>query len=241
MSKKSIWKTILRPWIEVHDGRSRLDPWLWANLKQALRQQQLDKLMQRLVAIVPDISNQYTNPEGMNCMDPQSPDYVPFYAYKVRAQHAFQVQFTLAVMQQWFQQHPPSPKGLTLVDVGDSSGNHLRYLEHLLHEAHIHVGRSLSINLDPKAIEKITQSGREALLCRAEHLSEHNIEADFMLTYEMLEHLLNPVEFLHQIAQHPPKGLLIATVPFLRQSRLGMHHIRLNITEYPADPEDVHI
>jgi len=229
-------------WFEIHDGKSKIDPWLEKSLFAALKQQKLLPLYHQLIEILPDISNQYTNAEGMNCMDPQTEDYVPFYDHKVRAQHTFQMYFSQVCIQKWLKIYPKYASDLQMVDIGDSSGNHLVYLKSLLDKQNIQVTEALSVNLDQEAVEKIQKLGRKALLCRAEELYKHNIHANIFLSFEMLEHLTDPCRFLYQMSKSvSDEVMMIVTVPLLRKSRLGMHHIRLNITEYPAHPEDVHI
>lgn len=78
-------------YFEVHDAKSKIDLLLNWSLKLAVKKQ---KMYQELCKAIPDISNQYSNPDGMNCMDEKSADYAPFYAFKVRAQHTFR--FTTA-------------------------------------------------------------------------------------------------------------------------------------------------
>lgn len=221
---------------EIHDGASKLDPLFHWSLKKALAAQGMSKLYSQLIAVLPDISNQYTNPDGMNCMDPQSPDYVAFYADKVRAQHSFQVYYTIKMLEKY-----ATDKPLVLVDVGDSSGNHIKYLQALQKDYKYRIEEAYSVNLDEKAIEKVNNNGGKGILCRAEKLHEIGINADVLLSFEMLEHLSSPVDFLHQLSKQPPSKFALFTVPFIRKSRMGLHHIRLNINDYAADPEDVHI
>jgi hypothetical protein len=223
-------------YFEIHDAKSKIDWLLQWSLSSALKQQKMDKLFQELCEAIPDISNQYSNPDGMNCMDIKSPDYAPFYAYKIRAQHSFQIFFTLKMIQKYCGNIP-----FTLIDVGDSSGNHIKYLQHLQKAHSFSIKDAYSVNLDPIAIEKINKNGGRGILQRAELLNEINIKADVMLSFEMLEHLSSPVEFLHQLSKNPPSKFTLFTVPYLRKSRVGLHHVRLNIDDMTADPEDVHI
>jgi hypothetical protein len=53
--------------------------------------------------------------------------------------------------------------------VGDSAGTHLTYLKTLLDRQGVQA-RTLSVNLDPVAVEKIRARGLEAIQCRAEAL-----------------------------------------------------------------------
>ena len=88
---------------------------------------------------------------------------------------------------------------------------------------------TLSVNLDPVAVGKIKNKGLKALKCRAEELHLHpefNSSIDLFLSYEMLEHLLDPISFLRQMAVKANCELFLITVPYVTRSRIGMHHIR---------------
>ncbi|HOY66376.1 MAG TPA: hypothetical protein PLP29_05765 [Candidatus Ozemobacteraceae bacterium] len=113
--------------------------------------------------------------------------------------------------------------GFFVVDIGDSAGTHMRYLRGLLPD---HVGlETLSVNLDPRAVEKIRERGLPALLCRAEELSlDHPIH--LFVSFEMLEHLHNPAIFFRRLSRDGKGRRLALTVPYLRQSRVGLHHVR---------------
>ncbi len=222
-------------YFEVHDGKSRLDNLLFWSLKKALKYQKLDELFQELCLAIPDISNQYTNPDGMNCMDEKSPDYVPFYAFKVRAQHTFQIFFTIRMIQKYCKNEP-----FIIADIGDSSGNHIKYLQILQNRYHYRIKDAYSVNIDPVAIQKIRDNGGNAFLQKAENLQEINLSCDVMVSFEMLEHLSSPADFLYKLSKNPPSHFVLFTVPFLKKSRVGLHHIRLGIDNQFAYPEDVH-
>ena len=44
--------------------------------------------------------------------------------------------------------------------------------------------------------------------------------------FEMLEHLMNPCHFLHELSTKTNAKYLVITVPYLHNSRVGLHHIR---------------
>ena len=68
---------------------------------------------------------------------------------------------------------------MTIVDIGDSAGTHLLYLNELFGEI-----RSLSVNLDVNAVKKIKQKGLDAIHARAEELEKFNINADLFLSFQ---------------------------------------------------------
>ena len=88
----------------------------------------------------------------------------------------------------------------------------------------------MSVNFDPIAIEKIREKGLKAILCRAEelHLQKDGIITDIFLSYEMLEHLFNLIEFLHTMALKSRCEYFVVTVPYVSSSRIGLHQLRNN-------------
>ena len=184
------------------------------SLNSASKEQSLEELKIKLAEIIPDLSQQYTSfkIEGSYLIN------------KIRSQHAFQVllaQEAISLLDR-DKRHTPS-----LVDIGDSSGTHLHYLETLFEgEGNI---SAISVNLDPVAVKKILDKGFKAIESRAELLHEHpdfNGSADIFLSYEMVEHLLDPVSFLHDMATKSKCDYFVVTVPYLNQSRIGLHQVR---------------
>lgn len=108
-----------------------------------------------------------------------------------------------------------------IVDVGDSAGTHLQYIRSIYENKNI---KCMSVNLDVKAVERIKAKGLDAIKARAEDLSKYNINADIFLCFELVEHLMDPCHFLHE-ARGWCKYLII-TVPYLKDSRVGLHHVR---------------
>jgi len=85
---------------------------------------------------------------------------------------------------------------------------------------------NISINLDPEAVNKIRKKGFKAICARAEEIDEkYNITADIFLCFETLEHLMNPAEFLYKLLK-TNCDLLVITVRYLKESRIGLHQIR---------------
>lgn len=201
---------------------------IWMHsLKKAAKEQNLDKLSFRLANIVPDIREQYS------LFDLDS----PYLLTKVRNVHAFQMSLVEKIIEEF-----ETP---VIVDIGDSSGTHLQYILGLYSQDK--KIRCLSINLDKKAVDKIKSKGLEAINARAEELSSYNIDADIFLCFETLEHLMNPCHFLHQLSSMTKAKYLIITVPYLKNSRIGLHHIRRRSQEnvyaenthiFELNPED---
>ena len=79
----------------------------------------------------------------------------------------------------------------------------------------------------------------EAICGHAEDLASLSIEADVFLSFEMLEHLMNPCEFLQGLSQKNCK-VFVVTVPYLARSRVGLHHIRYD-QKHSVNPENTHI
>lgn len=189
------------------------------SLRAAAREQGLAALSARLAKANPDLTKQYTS------FDIDS----PYLETKVRNQHAFQISLALPEIQ-------AQPKAV-VVDIGDSSGAHVAYLKALDGASG---ARYLSVNLDPVAVEKVKARGQEAVLARAEELDKHGITADIFLSFETMEHLSDPVSFLHALAAKTKCRRLVLTVPYVRRSRVGFQHIRHGL-KGPVSAEKVHI
>ena len=176
------------------------------SLKSAAREQGLEQTVSLLTAAIPDISGQYTIAK----VD------TPYLERKVRNMHAFQLTLVSSVLEKY--------EKATIVDIGDSAGTHLSYV------MQIYSGKKdlkcVGVNLDAKAVEKIKARGLKAINARAEDLHRHDIKADIFLCFETLEHLTDPCKFLHSLSANTDARYLILTVPYVRQSRVGLHHIR---------------
>jgi len=181
------------------------------SLEAAARQQGLSDLVRSLRKIEPDITDQYS-------MFKVNSRYLET---KVRNMHAFQVLHLEEAIKDF--------KKPVIVDIGDSAGTHAKYIVSLY-------GRNrdidfLSVNLDAQAVEKIQKKGMRALHARAEDLQKYNINADILLCFETLEHLSDPCRFLYQLSSNTNAKYLIMTVPYLRNSRVGLHHLRSGRTD----------
>ncbi len=189
------------------------------SIEKASKEQGLKSLADKLTKIVPDITYQYSTFEVNN----------PYIEVKVRNQHAFQISLVNEVISEF--EKP------TVVDIGDSAGTHLQYIMGL----HPQKMQCLSVNLDAQAVEKIKQKGLEAVNARAEDLHEYNIDADIFLCFEMLEHLMNPCHFLHELSTKTNAKYLVITVPYLQNSCVGLHHIRAGGGLRDVYAENTHI
>ena len=139
-----------------------------------------------------------------------------FWDEKVRFEQAFQISLVNRVIEEF-----DAP---FIVDIGDSSGTHIQYLQRL-HGDRKQM-RCLSVNLDPAAVQRIKQKGIDAIHARAEELDKYNIAADIFMSFETLEHVMNPAQLLHELSSKTKARYLIITVPYVAQSRVGLHHIR---------------
>jgi len=190
------------------------------SLQAAAREQRLEGLSEKLQALVPSITDQYTSfkVEGS------------YLNTNVRNMHAFQISLIDKVIDEF--QEP------IIVDVGDSSGTHQQYITGLYSEdKNI---KCLSVSLDPKAVERIKKKGLEVVHARAEDLHKHNIYANIFICFEVLEHLTDPCRFLYELSSKTDAAYLIVTVPYLRNSRVGLHHIRAG-HKNKVNAENTHI
>lgn len=198
------------------------DRLLTASIQSALQEQGLRGLYDRLAEIVPDLRDQYTSYQLER----------DFEVATVRGLHAFQIQLVDRALARL---EPPTGRPLTVVDIGDSAGTHLRYLRVLRGQL-----RSLSVNVDPVAVDRIRAAGLEAVLSRAEDVRQYDISPDLMLCFETLEHLTDPHGFLADLSDVYPNVRLLITVPFLASSRVGLQYIRAG-GDTLAGPETTHI
>ena len=183
------------------------------SLKSARKENGYEKLTDNIINIVPDITKQYTE----FLVDDE------YKNVKVRAQHAFQVDMTAKACSRI------DKENLIVIDIGDSSGAHIQYLQGGAVEGNKNID-AISVNLDPLAVEKIKSRGLSAILCRAEELYDSpefkDKEVDLFLSFETLEHLFNPITFMHKISSMAKCKYFVITVPYLARSRMGLHQVR---------------
>lgn len=193
------------------------------SIQAAVREQKLLPIYDQLTAIVPDIAHQYSSFD----IDTE------YLETKVRAEHSFQIALANEALQLIDSRQKDT---ITIVDVGDSAGTHLQYLKGLYPDRKLHC---LSVNMDTVAVERIKEKGLEAICARAEDLASFSIEADIFLSFEMLEHLMNPFAFLHGLSEKNCQAFVV-TVPYVACSRVGLQHIRHN-QKRRVNPESTHI
>lgn len=210
------------------DTRSLYQRLSAASIEQAVAEQGLAELAGRLRTILPDVADQYT--DGFDPVE-----YERYWERKMRGLHAFQVDAILRALDE------VPGTGLTLADIGDSSGNHAAYLQALAPTGK--VDRVISVNLDPIAVDKVRAKGGQAILCRAEEMDLEGLRPDLFLSFEMVEHLTDPVRFLHGLAAKGAARHLLFTVPWRRKSRFGGIEVRESLDRLPQrlTPEMVHI
>lgn len=218
--KKSV-KSILRVFgIEMVKIIKVISQW---SVHMALIAAGFGAMVDRLRTIVPDISNQEEGGREV---------FNDYWELKRRSLQAFQC-FLMA------EAIKTLPTGeLTVVDIGDSAGTHMLYLKELTKGKH--VIDTISVNLDPRAIKKIKARGLKAILCRAEDLDLGGKGVDLFTSFEMVEHLHNPAIFFHNLSKSSSCRKMVVTVPYLRQSRVGLHHLKLEGKE-KVFAEDVHV
>ncbi len=197
-----------------------------ASLDAAAGEQSLLELREKLRALLPDIQDQYSAGLDAN-------EYRRYWERKLRGLHAFQVRCALDAVAH------VGGQNLVLADIGDSSGNHGAYIKAL----EPRVGRVISVNLDPVAVDKVKAKGGDALLARAEEMDLEGIAPDLFMSFEMVEHLTDPVRFLHRLAERGKSPWLLMTVPFLRQSRFGGRELDLPEQGLPEKitAEEIHL
>lgn len=193
------------------------------SLKLALFENRYGKLVKKLREVVPDISNQESSEQDT---------FNNYWELKRRILQAFQCTMMLKSLETL-----PS-NNLTVVDIGDSAGTHMIYLKELAKDQY-NID-TISVNLDPRAIEKINARGLKAILCRAEDLDLGDKNIDLFTSFQMVEHLHNPAIFFYRLAKKSSCNKLVITVPYLRNSRVGLHHVR-NRLEKIIFAEDEHI
>jgi hypothetical protein len=196
-----------------------------ASIRSAVREQHLSGMIAECQRIVPSLRDQYTH----------ASKYPEFTEFKIRAIHAFQTQLMLRAVQ--VVATKVTDRGINVADIGDSAGNHCAYLRAL---SPIPINHTVSVNLDPIAVEKVKSKGGHAVLCRAEDLSL-DTPIDLFLSFETVEHLTDPTRFLHQLAVKGGCDHLLVTVPWRRVSQVGLHELRGSTLPERLTAEGMHI
>ncbi len=194
------------------------------SLDKARKEQDYDSLFKKLKEIVPSLKDQYTSfvIDG---------DYLNT---KVYSQHSFQIDLALMALS-----NQTGKEKNILIDIGDSSGTHIRYLNSL--EKNI---QAISVNSDPVAVQKIKEKGLKALHAKAEELKnikEFKYDIDVLTSFEMLEHLQDPIGFLKSMSKDVDCKKFVITVPFVSKSKVNLWKIDNPDNEVAFNPEVTHI
>lgn len=167
--------------------------------------------------------------------------YKNYYISKLVNEHAFQAQFTFESIKEIVKgNNTGADRPFVIVDIGDSAGSHLKYQRKLL-AGMIDDVRTISVNLDPAAVDRIRKGGGEAVLCRAEDYRPDGLDVDVYLSYEMVEHLHNPAIFFYKLAKSNNGRFMVVTVPYRKHSRVAVDN-SMNHTNYDTiTAENEHI
>tara|TARA_B100000579_G_scaffold434870_1_gene456757 strand:+ start:2404 stop:3252 length:849 start_codon:yes stop_codon:yes gene_type:complete len=194
------------------------------SINLAIRSQDLLKIKDQITEIVPDVTHQYTT----HTVDS------PYLITKVRGLHAFQVYLASYAVKK------VNKDSITIVDIGDSAGTHIEYLNGMFPK----LINPYSVNLDPVAVQKIKDKGLRAINTRAEDLLDHpefdQLSIEVFLLFETMEHLLDPIGFLRSIRE-PDSKYFVLTVPYVKNSRVGFSQIRNESDMRKITPENTHI
>lgn len=137
-------------------------------------------------------------------------------------------------------------ENLVIHDLGDADGFHqwvakeeaFKIAEEWKTVSLKHV-KTCGYNISQKAVDKIQANGYNAVVRSIENylnIDNRTWPVDIVMMFETLEHLENPVHVLRSLNSK----MLILTVPYIRQSRVGFHQARRGRAE-EATPENLHI
>lgn len=193
---------------------------LLKSIQQASIEQGLQAYVEKLCRIVPDTTLQYTN-TSLNSL---------YSKTKSRTQQAFQMRlFERAVRVQ-------NKNKITVVDIGDSAGTHLTYIKELCKDISFN---TVSVNLDKTAVEKIKTRGMTAVHCAAEDLELGEEEIDLFVSFQMVEHLMDPCQFFRRLAISGKSDYCLITVPYRRKSSVGLWTYRILIPFLKKNSEEL--
>ena len=196
------------------------------SINSACKEQSLCLFRSQLSSAIPSLADQYTsfviNSKYLLC--------------KVRTLHAFQISLVVDAVSLLGKNST-----IYIVDIGDSSGVHLQYINSIFLNEHI---ESLSVNLDPVAVNKIRKKGLRAIESSAESLHVHpdfKKRTDVFLSFEMLEHLVDPIGFLRKMFLFSDCQYFVITVPLLNKSRGYLQQARKPFAVDSFSAEVTHI
>lgn len=207
-----------------------IDSILFNNLEAQSRKNGYDKLESKFSKLDIDLAKQYT----------ENSEMTEFRNLKLKNQQTFQTLFATEMVEKYIQNRDNLNKSggvLQIVDIGDSAGTHIKKIRTLLEDKGISI-ETMSVNLDPVAVEKIKANGENAILCRAEDYTPEG-RVDLYLTFEMMEHLHNPALFLHHLAKADKGDHLLITVPYVANSRVALNNSMHGTGDIHAEAEHV--
>ena len=179
-----------------------------ASLRKALKERCQTGLAAKLATIVPDRARQYSRTQ----------EWSDFLEIEVRGMYAFQTRLMLKALRS------PPPHEVTVVDIGDSAGTHMRHLKEVS-QGHLRVD-TISVSLDPRAVEKIKAQGLKAIPRRAEALDVPGVDIDLFTSCEMVKRLHNPPLLFYRLAIRSSCHEILITVPYLKTGRVELHFVR---------------
>ena len=83
----------------------------------------------------------------------------------------------------------------------------------------------MSVTPDPIALKKIQNKGLKAIFAKVEELDFYDVQDRTIYMFEVIEHLANPVWALRHL-KYLKVQKIVFTVPYLKTSRVGLHHLR---------------
>jgi len=134
---------------------------LESSIDRAAKRQGLSNLIGRLYDSVPNVTEQYTTFKINSS----------YLTKKIRAEHAFQISLAIKAIEWLDKEH------CNIVDIGDSAGTHIQYLQSLFPDK----VTAVSVNIDETAIIKIRDKGLRAIHARAEELTGRSTSATLPL------------------------------------------------------------
>ena len=123
------------------------------------------------------------------------------------------------------------------LDIGDSDGSVRLLLEKIIDNPGF---KTMGVNLQKSAVEKIRSKGMEALHMNAMDVGKTGVNYDVVSLFETLEHLSDPIGFLEQIHNIVGQKLVIS-VPFVRRSRVSLRYLEARPIADNINIENVHI
>ena len=206
-----------------------LDPlfvFLWKlNAEFSLKEKRLLGLRSKLRSFVPDITNQYTREHPARVKS--------IFEYLVRTCHVFQIDSLIRAIELVLKEQ----KECFIADIGDSAGTHLTYIKNYFNDNEKF--KLMSINLDPNAVQKIQEKGIDAICSAAEDVDYNVYPVDVYCSFQMLEHLENPIGFLKSLAENSKCKYFVVSVPLVKTSFVRLKYIRNNLPS--ATSENTHI